>query len=450
MSKRRWRARGARLTDERVNSLVARDRAAIAAVLHRELDNRAGLTRIYAARDLPALNAAADVVVVRHAPEREHVKHVKRAKGWLFPLATAASVVVIAVASVIVAHLASPTGTQGRPATGPRAPRPEFYMTATYSLSGPNVLRLQVRRTADGAVTASTSIPATHMGWDGHLTAAASDRAFYIARYPYLCPSTTAVAVTTFYRITITGSGRISAIAAVGHTQGMVTELAVSPDGSQLAYSALPGQCPDPAGLRSPAAGGVSILNLSTGAVRTWQDATRQNTAGGLSWAPARRTLVIDEYSPAPGGRDLTVFGLDTTSGGGSLQAHSRTLLRQNSRRNDDCSSSACVTAVLAGPHDSLTALEYQRTGQQARVLVVSIPLAAGRPQTVLYSESSDSSKGISVNGTGLFADSSGQWMLLWPAMSMSRQEHAGGWISGGRLHPLPGVADVFPQGIAW
>jgi len=97
-----------------------------------------------------------------------------------------------------------------------------------------------VRRIAGGAVTASTSLPAANVGRDGHLTAAESGRAFFIAHYP--C-SSTAVAVTTFYRITITGSGRISGTAAVGHVQGKVTDLAVSPDGSQMAYSALPGKC---------------------------------------------------------------------------------------------------------------------------------------------------------------------------------------------------------------
>jgi Sigma-70 region 2 len=57
----------------------------------------------------------------------------------------------------------------------------------------------------------------------------------------------------------------------------------------------------------------------------------------------------------------------------------------------------------------------------------------------------------MSVGSTGLFADPSGQWVLLWPAMVSSDPRHStAGWISGGRLHPLPGVAEVFPQGIAW
>jgi hypothetical protein len=54
MSSRRWRGRDARMTDEQVDMLVARDRAAIAAVLDRELSTRAGLARIYAAHGLPA------------------------------------------------------------------------------------------------------------------------------------------------------------------------------------------------------------------------------------------------------------------------------------------------------------------------------------------------------------------------------------------------------------
>jgi hypothetical protein len=395
-----------------------------------------------------ALSAAADVMVVRDAPGR---RPVKPARGRLYPLAAAASVVVIALGAVIIAHLASPAGTrptgaQGATRTRAQAPRPEFYMTATYPASGPDILQFQVRRTAGGAVTASRSISAVNMGWGGYLTAAAGDRAFYIARYP--CTAT-AAPHTTFYRITITGSGRISAIAAAGApVQGMVTSLAVSPDGSQMAYSALPGVCAG-RGFRSAAAGAVRIVDLSTGAVRTWQDTTGLDAVSRLSWAPDGRTLIVDEQPRAlPRGPDLTVFGLDTTSSGGSLQAHSTTLLRQ------DRNCSACVVTALAGPDGSLTALESQATGQRTRVLVVSIPSPPGSPRTVLYSELIDAPLGRSVNDTALFADPSGQWALLWPTTGIPSPRYpqfaADGWISGGRLHSLPGVAQVFPQGIAW
>jgi hypothetical protein len=387
-----------------------------------------------------ALSAAADVMVAHHAPGPQP-QHVKRARGWLFPLAAAASVVVIAMGAVIVAHLVSPAGKQviahlasptGKQGTA-QAPRPEFYLTATYSLTGPNVLQFQVRRTNGGAVTASTSISAANLGWGGYLTAAAGDRAFFIAEYP--CTGT-AVPRTTFYRITITDSGRISGIApAARPIRGMVTSLAVSSDGSQMAYNALTRVCAG-SGSGLPGAGSVSVVDMSTGTVRTWQDTTGQNMVSRLSWASDGRTLIVDEDSSLPGGPDLTVFGLDTTSSGGSLQAHSTTLLQQNS----NCST--CVRTALAGPDGSLTALESQAVGQRTRVLVVRIPSAAGSPRSVLYSELGQSPT--------LFTDSSRQWVLLWPTGQRYPQFAAAGWISGGRLHPLPGVAQVFPQGIAW
>jgi hypothetical protein len=170
---------------------------------------------------------------------------------------------------------------------------------------------------------------------------------------------------------------------------------------------------------------------------------------GGLSWAPDGRTLVVDERSLGSGGSDLTVYGLDTTSSGGSLQADSTTLLQQN----PNCST--CVGTELAGPDGSLTALEFQAAGQETRVLVVSIPPAAGSPQTVLYSGLSEVGEDVSAGIIGLFADPSGQWVLLWPTAGVSTPQHhpvvvSSGWISGGQLHPLPGVGRVFPQGIAW
>jgi len=398
-----------------------------------------------------ALGAAADLMVVPDAPALRAERHFKPAKGWLLPLTAAASVVVIALVAVSVAHLASPARIAGGTQAATQAPRPEFYMTASYAATGPNDLHFQVRRTAGGAVTDSMSISAAHIGWGGYLTAAASDRAFYFAHYPYC---TKAATVTTFSRITITGSGRISGFTAVGRpVPGMVTDFAVSPDGSQMAYNALPAGCPSGPGTLPAMTGDIQIMNLSTGATRTWQNTAaaqaRMTTVGGLSWAADGRTLVIDENSRESGQADLTVYRLDTASSGGTLQGHSTTLLRQ------DGTCSTCVSVALAGPDGSLTALESQTAGQRRRVQVVSIPAAAGSPRTVLYSEPDDSASPVLIGSMGLFADPSGQWVMLWPTGGASDQQGqsivaAAGWISGGRLHPLPGAAQVFPQGIAW
>ncbi len=123
----------------------------------------------------------------------------------------------------------------------------------------------------------------------------------------------------------------------------MVTAFAVSPGGSQVAYNALPGFCPGN-GFRSAAAGTVSVEELSTGAVRTWQDTVAQAAVGRLSWTPDGRTLIVDEAPRGPNRLDLTVFALNPSGRGGSLQAHSTTLLRQNT----NCAT--CVSMALAGP----------------------------------------------------------------------------------------------------
>jgi hypothetical protein len=302
------------------------------------------------------------------------------------------------------------------------------------------VLQFQVRRINDGAVTATATIPGANLGWGGYLTAAAGSRAFYVAEYP--CKGT-GVPSTTFNRITITSAGRISSRAPVGQpVRGMVTTLAVSPDGSRMAYNALQNQCVG-GGRALTGLGSVSVVDLSTGAVRTWQDTAKQSTVDRLSWASDGRTLVVDERLRGGQHTGLTVFGLDTASGGGSLQAHSTVLLQQGS----NCS--YCVTAAVAGPDGGLTAIESRLVGEQIHSQVVSIPAAPGRRRTVLYSGT--------FAGTTIFADPSGHWVLLWPAGAVPTTtsgkpawSFAAGWIAGGRLHPLPGAAQIYPQGIAW
>lgn len=403
-----------------------------------------------------ALGAAAEVMVGYRAPARQRARRAdrpgRRAGGWLMPLAAAASVVVIALGAVLIAHLASPTATgsgsakaaaQAGSSTGTQSAgqgaRPEFYLTVTYPRNGPNVLVFQVRRTDGGTVTGSKTISGADVGWGGYITAAAGDRAFYFGSYP--CTRSSGIPSTTFDRITITSSGQISGFAPAGRPiKGMVTTLAVSPDGSQLAYTALTKACATgPATF--PGQSTVSVENLSTGTVRQWQDtdASKWTFASRLSWAQDGRDLVVDESGRGPQRSELTVYRLDTAGSGGSLQAHSTTLLRQNS------TCSLCVETALAGPQGSLTVLEAEGTPLQGHIRVVSIAPASGGRQSVLY-------RGTAVD-SGLFADATGRWLLLWATSAPSQKDPqitASGWISDGQLHPLAGVGQVSPQGIAW
>lgn len=106
-----------------------------------------------------------------------------------------------------------------------------------------------------------------------------------------------------------------------------------------------PVACIDPKG-QLAAQSAVQVMNLATGGVRTWRNAA---TAA----APTR-----DARSQA------------------SIGGHSRLLWHQD----PDCTT--CVLEALAGPGDSLTAVEVRPAGtQQTRQLIVRIPLAAGRPR---------------------------------------------------------------------
>lgn len=412
-----------------------------------------------AARLRAALSSAADVMVIRDAPERQHVMSPNRAKraprswGRLAPIAAAAGVVVIAAGTVIGTHLsshsagapASHTSTPTAAGTGLGASKPEFYLTVTYPASGQNVLQFQVRRTDGGAVTSSKTIPAANVGWGGYLSSSAGDRTFYFAHY--LCINSTAIPQTTFDRISVTSSGQISGFAAADRAvPGMVTSFAVSPEGSQVAYNALPGACLGK-GFQTTGAASVSIVDLSTGAVKTWTDPVANTMVSQLSWDADGRTVIVNEAQRGPNRPALTVFALNAASGGGSLKADSTTLLQQQA----NCST--CVATAIAGPDGTLTELEAEATGQQSRVLVVRVPAAAGSPRTVLYSQPSIAPANRSANDTDLFADASGEWLLLWPAGSSNPKiglNPPAGYLSGGHLHPLSGLARIFPQGITW
>lgn len=402
-----------------------------------------------------ALGAAADVMTVPDSPVLPPAPRARRPGGWLLPLAAAASVAVIALAAVALSHLGRGAAAPGTPAGGtaaggaPAAP-PQFYMTLGLTSS---TAMLEVRRTADGALTASMASP-VNMLQGGYLTAAASDRVFFVGG---ATKCSTAPTVSRFYRITITGSGRISGMTTVGSPlRGMVDDMTVSPDGSRMAYTLAPSpRCQNPVNTQPRDV--VRIMNLATGAVRTWQNTSTTPgparvavVTGGLSWTPDGRTLVVDYYWTTlfENGPALAVLGLDAASDGGSLQAHSRLLWHQ------DPSCVSCVTDVIAGPGGSLTAAQEQSLGTRRTQLLV-VRMAAGPVQatrTVLYREVSptpESDDAIPV----VFADPSGRSVITWPltdTSSPSWQAHRAGWISGGTLHSLPGTTYVFPYAIAW
>jgi hypothetical protein len=420
-----------------------------------------------------ALAAAADVMaepdataVIAPVPQRPG--RLGRARSWLIPLAAAACVLaVIATSLLLTTNLArtpSPAGQpaypgfsicEALPAAGPGTAPPRFYVTTEVAA---RQIQLQVRRTSDCAITAVVPLPA---GWllTGGISATADDRTFFAAAFSASrCPvqagtggTSYAAHGTRFFRFAINDQGRAGRLTMVGPpVSGIVGTIAASPDGSRIAFNAADGNFvgPGTACARGEAAGAaISVIDLATGKIRTWQaDEMPSGPAGPsvfpheVSWMADGRTLAVSYVWPTnPSGPQLSmaVAALDTTSGGGSLRAHSHVLWSQPQK----CV--FCVTEALISPDGkSLTANAIQQTAHGDRDALLRIALPSGRYH-VLYESPAET------NSDSTFTqDGSGQYVIL---VSISQA----GWIGAGKLVLLraPGGALEFSPGIttiAW
>jgi hypothetical protein len=401
-----------------------------------------------------------------------------RLRAWLVPVGAAASVTAIILTAVT---LAGHPGTVPTPGTGPaqalasagpgitslagvpsapgtRTPPPPFYVTIVsmgITRDGRQLVTAQVRRTSDGQVTAT--LPALPAGWTlgRSVSVTADDRTFTVAAATTtVCPSSTSTQ-TRFYQFSVTSTGHVTGLRAVGQpvTGEAVSEFAASPDGTKVAYAEQ--GCPGPASADLDT-GVIQVMNLTSGAVRSWHNtvsaatpARVTNQIGALSWTANGRTLVADyEWKVTEAPADLAVLGLDATSSGGSLQAHSHVLFSQG----DHCA--VCVyTALTSSDGSTLTAVagssappQNHRTGVPwHRLYVLQLSLVTGQPSGILYR--SAASVGPDDDG-GLVPVLSGDgqaqhWFLV-------NDPEQFGWISGGKLDPLPIKASAGLLAINW
>jgi hypothetical protein len=400
-----------------------------------------------------ALTAAADVMA---EPDADTVLtpvpgRAKRARVWLVPLAAAACVVAIVAASVVlVTHLSRPSSSGGQPATpgfstcgapGPGTAVPRFYVTTNVT---DRQIQLQVRRSSDCAITAVVPLPA---GWalTGGISATAGDRTFVAAAFRVKgCPagSSAAAHASRFFRFTVNAQGHAGRLTMVGPAvSGIVGPVAVSPDGSQIAFNAADGNFVGPWKPGKLCLGGeasgdaISVVDLATGKIRTWQSMTLRPAPAGtsvtphdVSWLANGHTLAVSYVWPtSEDGPQLSmaVVALDTTSDGGSLQAHSQLLWSQPK----NCV--YCVQEALISPDGkSLTAAAIQQTGPGYRNVLLRIALPSGQSR-VLYESPAGNQSSITFT-----QDDSGQQFIVVSGSQL-------GWIRAGHLVPLqaPGGA---------
>jgi hypothetical protein len=386
-----------------------------------------------------------------------------RLRAWLVPVVAAAGVTAILLTAVALAGHpgtvpARGTG-QGQAAgsagsgiislagvpsdPGTRTPPPPFYVTIVdmgLSRDGLQLMTVQVRRTSDGHLTGTVLPPAGRI-LGRSISVTADGRTFTIAAETQAVCSSSTPTQTRFYQFRVTSTGHVTGLRAVGKpvTGEPVSQFAASPDGTKVAYAEQ--GCPAPLSA-ALYAGVIHVMNVTSGAVRSWHNTVSATSTarvttqiGALSWTANGRTLVADYlWEPEEGSPDLAVLALDATSSGGSLQAHSHLLFSQGAR----CA--VCLyTALISSDGSTLTAVAEtsvpplpSHPGEPwYRLLVLQISLPTGQPSGILYrsAPSVGSYEGLV---PVLSADGQAQHWLLW------NDPEGYGWISGGKLVPLP------------
>ena len=254
-----------------------------------------------------------------------------RRPSWrprLLPFAAAAAVIAVITAGALVAGLtAAPKPAAHKPAVSGSAPAslPRFYVTTS---SGPGGRGIQavVRTSASGKVTGIVPVPsALPVEWADSggtfVTAAADDRSFIIGVQGGQSPTKTGLDLRLFrFAISAAGKpGHLTELAPAPARDETTEGIALSPDGKLLAVSMMRST----PGNYAPT---IQVLNLATGAIRTWTVPTRNYPylIGPPSWADGSRVIAFTWLRSTQSGLMAAPRGirlLDITAPGGNLLA---------------------------------------------------------------------------------------------------------------------------------
>jgi hypothetical protein len=213
-----------------------------------------------------------------------------------------------------------------KPAVSGSAPArlPRFYVT-TSSAPGGRGIQAVVRASASGQVTGTVPVPsAIPVEWADSggtfVTAAADDRSFIIGVQGGQSPTKIGLDLRLFrFAISAAGKpGRLTKLAPAPMRNETTEGIALSPDGKLLAVSLQNDSSPDPVGV-------IQVLNLATGAIRTWTAPARSvYIPGPPSWADGSRVIAFTWLRSTQSGLMSAPRGirlLDTAAPGGNLVA---------------------------------------------------------------------------------------------------------------------------------
>jgi hypothetical protein len=395
-------------------------------------------------------------------PELLRPLHVPtRRPSWrprLLPLAAAAAVIAVITAGALVAGLTTahqPTAHQ--PAVSGSAPAglPRFYVTTSSSPDGRGIQAV-VRASASGKVTGTVPVPsAIPVEWADSggtfVTAAADDRSFIIGVQGGQEPTKIGLDLHLFrFAISAAGKpGHLTEMAAAPVRNETTEGIALSPDGKLLAVSlmrASPGNF----------APTIQVLNLATGATRTWTTPGRNYPylIGPPSWADGSRVIAFTWLRSTQSGLMAAPRGirlLDTAAPGDNLLAGTQIVPSGvvaagslvSARITPDGRDVIVVTWRDLTPHAKTHTVVVQfaelaaSTGKLVRLL---------RTETARYDQDNDITVEVSLGVLSL--SSQGRYALV--------QGVQFGWLDvggpdPGRFTPLPAVpAGQYVNFAAW
>ena len=254
-----------------------------------------------------------------------------RRPSWrprLLPFTAAAAVIAVITAGALVAGLtAAHNPAVSKPAVSGSVPAslPRFYVTTSSSPGGRGIQAV-VRASASGQVTGTVPVPsALPVEWADSggtfVTAAADDRSFIIGVQGGQAPTKNGLDLRLFrFAISDTGKpGHLTELAPAPMRNETTEGIALSPDGKLLAVSLMSNS----AGNYSPT---IQVLNLATGATRTWTAPTRNYPylIGPPSWADGSRVIAFTWLRSTQSGLMSAPRGirlLDITAPGDNLVA---------------------------------------------------------------------------------------------------------------------------------
>ncbi|MGD0064490.1 MAG: hypothetical protein ABSB76_13740 [Streptosporangiaceae bacterium] len=253
-----------------------------------------------------------------------------RRPSWrprLLPLAAAAAVIAVITAGALVAGLTTaPKPAAPKPAVSGSVPAslPRFYVTTSSTPDGRGIQAV-VRASASGKVTGTVPVPsAIPVEWADSggtfVTAAADDRSFIIGVQGGQEPTKIGLDLRLFrFAISAAGKpGHLTELAAAPVRNETTEGIALSPDGKLLAVSLQNDSSPD-------AVGAIQVLDLATGAIRTWTaPAHSVYIPGPPSWADGSRVIAFTWLRSTQSGLMAAPRGirlLDTAAPGDNLVA---------------------------------------------------------------------------------------------------------------------------------